>query len=95
MQRLGRVAGLLLQRAPCFFCSDAAGKQPLAIVGSPYWMAPEVLRGELYDEKVQTPTALHHTVNTQRFFNPRTHFKQEQPSRGHFSPLRPSLGVVG
>ncbi|KAM9363565.1 dual specificity testis-specific protein kinase 2 [Symphorus nematophorus] len=27
-------------------------KQPLAIVGSPYWMAPEVLRGELYDEKV-------------------------------------------
>lgn len=24
----------------------------LAIVGSPYWMAPEVLRGELYDEKV-------------------------------------------
>ncbi|KAK5927201.1 hypothetical protein CgunFtcFv8_022714 [Champsocephalus gunnari] len=32
--------------------SDGAGKQPLAIVGSPYWMAPEVLRGELYDEKV-------------------------------------------
>ncbi|XP_037328679.2 dual specificity testis-specific protein kinase 2-like [Pungitius pungitius] len=32
--------------------SDAVGKQPLAIVGSPYWMAPEVLRGELYDEKV-------------------------------------------
>lgn len=26
--------------------------KPLAIVGSPYWMAPEVLRGELYDEKV-------------------------------------------
>nr|XP_046255928.1 dual specificity testis-specific protein kinase 2-like [Scatophagus argus] len=32
--------------------SDGVGKQPLAIVGSPYWMAPEVLRGELYDEKV-------------------------------------------
>ncbi|XP_053190191.1 dual specificity testis-specific protein kinase 2-like [Scomber japonicus] len=32
--------------------SDGAEKQPLAIVGSPYWMAPEVLRGELYDEKV-------------------------------------------
>ncbi|XP_029943596.1 dual specificity testis-specific protein kinase 2-like isoform X2 [Salarias fasciatus] len=27
-------------------------KSPLSIVGSPYWMAPEVLRGELYDEKV-------------------------------------------
>ncbi|KAM8879974.1 dual specificity testis-specific protein kinase 2 isoform 1-T3 [Spinachia spinachia] len=32
--------------------SDTMGKQPLAIVGSPYWMAPEVLRGEVYDEKV-------------------------------------------
>ncbi|MED6233009.1 hypothetical protein ATANTOWER_005650, partial [Ataeniobius toweri] len=32
--------------------SDGLEKQPLAIVGSPYWMAPEVLRGELYDEKV-------------------------------------------
>ncbi|CAG5946689.1 unnamed protein product [Menidia menidia] len=32
--------------------SDCAEKRPLAIVGSPYWMAPEVLRGELYDEKV-------------------------------------------
>ncbi|XP_038661839.1 dual specificity testis-specific protein kinase 1 isoform X2 [Scyliorhinus canicula] len=26
-------------------------KEPLAVVGSPYWMAPEILRGELYDEK--------------------------------------------
>lgn len=33
-------------------CSDGMEKQPLAIVGSPYWMAPEVLRGEPYDEKV-------------------------------------------
>ncbi|XP_028999090.1 dual specificity testis-specific protein kinase 2-like [Betta splendens] len=32
--------------------SDGVEKQALAIVGSPYWMAPEVLRGELYDEKV-------------------------------------------
>ncbi|XP_053711343.1 dual specificity testis-specific protein kinase 2 [Synchiropus splendidus] len=32
--------------------SDGVEKPPLAIVGSPYWMAPEVLRGELYDEKV-------------------------------------------
>ncbi|KAK0141276.1 Dual specificity testis-specific protein kinase 2 [Merluccius polli] len=32
--------------------SDGVEKQPLAIVGSPYWMAPEVLRGEFYDEKV-------------------------------------------
>ncbi|KAI3353124.1 hypothetical protein L3Q82_019249 [Scortum barcoo] len=34
--------------------SDSVGKQPLAIVGSPYWMAPEVLRGELYNEKIYT-----------------------------------------
>ncbi|XP_037621800.1 dual specificity testis-specific protein kinase 2-like [Sebastes umbrosus] len=34
------------------YSDDIGGKQPLAIVGSPYWMAPEVLRGELYDEKV-------------------------------------------
>ncbi|XP_053485497.1 dual specificity testis-specific protein kinase 1 isoform X2 [Ictalurus furcatus] len=32
--------------------SDGAQKQHLSIVGSPYWMAPEVLRGEQYDEKV-------------------------------------------
>ncbi|XP_061582112.1 dual specificity testis-specific protein kinase 2-like [Cololabis saira] len=32
--------------------SHGGEKQPLAIVGSPYWMAPEVLRGELYNEKV-------------------------------------------
>lgn len=33
-------------------CSDGTQKQSLSIVGSPYWMAPEVLRGEQYDEKV-------------------------------------------
>ncbi|XP_035283136.1 dual specificity testis-specific protein kinase 1 isoform X1 [Anguilla anguilla] len=32
--------------------SEGTDKQPLAVVGSPYWMAPEVLRGELYNEKV-------------------------------------------
>ncbi|GAA6087033.1 dual specificity testis-specific protein kinase 2 [Tachysurus ichikawai] len=36
--------------------SDGVEKQPLAVVGSPYWMAPEVLRGEIYDEKVFTFT---------------------------------------
>ncbi|XP_076828812.1 dual specificity testis-specific protein kinase 2 [Brachyhypopomus gauderio] len=32
--------------------SDGTLKEPLSVVGSPYWMAPEVLRGEQYDEKV-------------------------------------------
>uniref|UniRef100_A0A670Z0G4 dual-specificity kinase n=1 Tax=Pseudonaja textilis TaxID=8673 RepID=A0A670Z0G4_PSETE len=32
-------------------CSEGGEKEPLAVVGSPYWMAPEVLRGELYNEK--------------------------------------------
>ncbi|KAA0722156.1 Dual specificity testis-specific protein kinase 1 [Triplophysa tibetana] len=31
--------------------SDCVEKQPLAVVGSPYWMAPEMLRGEIYNEK--------------------------------------------
>ncbi|XP_043932755.1 dual specificity testis-specific protein kinase 1 [Protopterus annectens] len=31
--------------------SDGVEKERLAVVGSPYWMAPEVLRGELYNEK--------------------------------------------
>lgn len=34
------------------FFSDGTDKQTLAVVGSPYWMAPEVLRGEHYNEKV-------------------------------------------
>ncbi|XP_034006098.1 dual specificity testis-specific protein kinase 1 [Trematomus bernacchii] len=32
--------------------SDEEDQEPLAVVGSPYWMAPEVLRGEVYNEKV-------------------------------------------
>lgn len=31
--------------------SDDEEQEPLAVVGSPYWMAPEVLRGEVYNEK--------------------------------------------
>lgn len=42
----------LMTDRPWFLYSDGSEKQPLAIVGSPYWMAPEVLRGELYNEKV-------------------------------------------
>nr|XP_057924825.1 dual specificity testis-specific protein kinase 2 [Doryrhamphus excisus]XP_057924826.1 dual specificity testis-specific protein kinase 2 [Doryrhamphus excisus] len=32
--------------------SEDTDQEPLAVVGSPYWMAPEVLRGEVYNEKV-------------------------------------------
>ncbi|XP_023124411.1 dual specificity testis-specific protein kinase 2 [Amphiprion ocellaris] len=32
--------------------SEEEDQKPLAVVGSPYWMAPEVLRGEVYNEKV-------------------------------------------
>uniref|UniRef100_A0A3Q3WWI1 dual-specificity kinase n=1 Tax=Mola mola TaxID=94237 RepID=A0A3Q3WWI1_MOLML len=31
---------------------DCREDQDLAVVGSPYWMAPEMLRGEVYNEKV-------------------------------------------
>ncbi|XP_053556938.1 dual specificity testis-specific protein kinase 1 isoform X2 [Bombina bombina] len=30
---------------------DSSQTEPLSVVGSPYWMAPEVLRGDLYNEK--------------------------------------------
>ncbi|XP_068611734.1 dual specificity testis-specific protein kinase 2 [Brachionichthys hirsutus] len=33
-------------------CSEEENEERLAIVGSPYWMAPEVLRSEAYNEKV-------------------------------------------
>lgn len=35
-----------------FFLSEEEEQTSLAIVGSPYWMAPEMLRGEVYNEKV-------------------------------------------
>ncbi|NXI79220.1 TESK1 kinase, partial [Rhipidura dahli] len=39
----------LAEKIPTY--SEGSEKEPLAVVGSPYWMAPEVLRGEIYDEK--------------------------------------------
>lgn len=52
------------------YCSDGLGKQPLAIVGSPYWMAPEVLRGELYNEKVTLCTARRNAYwSTVQYYN--------------------------
>lgn len=35
-------------------CVCSAEREKLSVVGSPFWMAPEVLRDELYNEKVKT-----------------------------------------
>uniref|UniRef100_A0A3P9IUT8 dual-specificity kinase n=1 Tax=Oryzias latipes TaxID=8090 RepID=A0A3P9IUT8_ORYLA len=40
----------LAEKIPDYSEDDV--QEPLAVVGSPYWMAPEVLRGEIYNEKV-------------------------------------------
>ncbi|NXT61139.1 TESK1 kinase, partial [Chaetops frenatus] len=39
----------LAEKIPTY--SEGSEKEPLAVVGSPYWMAPEGLRGEIYNEK--------------------------------------------
>ncbi|XP_071886530.1 dual specificity testis-specific protein kinase 1 isoform X2 [Anas platyrhynchos] len=39
----------LAEKIPTY--SEGSEKEPLAVVGSPYWMAPELLRGEIYNEK--------------------------------------------
>lgn len=55
-----------------FSCSEEEGQEPLAVVGSPYWMAPEVLRGEVYNEKVLTAHFLHFTSAACCFRSPRS-----------------------
>ncbi|KAL2294144.1 hypothetical protein Nmel_007867 [Mimus melanotis] len=52
--------------------SEGSEKEPLAVVGSPYWMAPEVLRGEIYNEKLVLPE----TVNSVcRVYSPGVHLE--------------------
>lgn len=38
----------------CLVCLCSAEREKLSVVGSPYWMAPEVLRDEVYNEKVKS-----------------------------------------
>ncbi|XP_038027921.1 dual specificity testis-specific protein kinase 1 isoform X4 [Anas platyrhynchos] len=46
-----RCMGGICLSVPIFGASEGSEKEPLAVVGSPYWMAPELLRGEIYNEK--------------------------------------------
>ncbi|KFQ48556.1 Dual specificity testis-specific protein kinase 1, partial [Nestor notabilis] len=50
VQDAPRHAVVLVPYTHCWI--EGSEKEPLAVVGSPYWMAPEVLRGEIYNEKV-------------------------------------------
>ena len=38
--------------------------EKLSVVGSPYNMAPEVLRGEIYDQKVRQLSVFSDTIQT-------------------------------
>lgn len=45
----------VIVKCVCVCCVCSAEREKLSVVGSPFWMAPEVLRDELYNEKVEYP----------------------------------------